>query len=37
MNFEEMVEAAVGEKLDLNKPIVDYTSGNDIITVWIET
>lgn len=36
VNFEEMVEAAVGEKLDLNKPIVDYESGNDIITVWLE-
>lgn len=36
VNFEEMVEAAVGEKLDPSKPLVDYESGNDIITVWLE-
>lgn len=36
VNFEEMVEAAVGEKLDLSKPLVDYESGNDVITVWLE-
>jgi hypothetical protein len=36
VNFEEMIEAAVGEKLDLNKPLVDYESGNDVITVWLE-
>jgi len=36
VNFEEMVEAALGDKLDLSKPIVDYESGNDVITVWLE-
>ena len=36
MNFEEMIEAALGDKLDLSKPIVDYESGNDVITVWLE-
>jgi hypothetical protein len=36
VNFEEMIEAAVGEQLDVSKPLVDYESGNDVITVWLE-
>jgi NADH:ubiquinone oxidoreductase subunit 3 (subunit A) len=36
VNFEEMVEAAMGEQLDLSKPLLDYESGNDAITVWLE-
>ena len=36
VNFEEMLEAALGEQLDLSKPLVDYESGNDVITVWLE-
>jgi hypothetical protein len=36
VNFEEMVEEAMGEQLDLSKPLLDYESGNDVITVWLE-
>jgi hypothetical protein len=36
VNFEEMVEAAMGDKLDLTKPLLDYESGNDAITVFLE-
>lgn len=36
MNVEEMMEAAMGERLDLSKPLVDYESGNDVITVFLE-
>lgn len=36
VNFEEMVEAAMGDKLDLSKPLLDYESGNDVITVFLE-
>ncbi|WIA13770.1 hypothetical protein OEZ85_007320 [Tetradesmus obliquus] len=36
VNFEEMVEAAMGESLDLSKPLLDYESGNDVITVFLE-
>ncbi|KAF8057118.1 Dml [Scenedesmus sp. PABB004] len=36
VNFEEMVEAAMGDRLDLSKPLLDYESGNDVITVYLE-
>jgi hypothetical protein len=36
VNFEEMVEAAMGGKLDLTKPLLDYQSDNDAITVFLE-
>jgi hypothetical protein len=31
-----MVEAAMGDKLDLTKPLLDYESGNDAITIFLE-
>jgi hypothetical protein len=31
-----MIEAAMGNKLDLTQPLVDYKSGNDVIQVFLE-
>jgi hypothetical protein len=36
VDFEEMIEAAMGGKLDVDKPLMDYESGDDIIQVFLE-
>lgn len=36
VDVQEMLEQAVGNKLDLSKPLVDYEIDNDIIQIYLE-
>lgn len=36
LNLEALMQQALGEKKDLNDPLVDFNSGNDNIRIWLE-
>lgn len=36
INFDEFIEGAMGGKLDLSKPLLDYEIDNDVITIYLE-
>jgi hypothetical protein len=36
VDFEAMLESAMGGRLDVGKPLLDVESGDDAITVYLE-
>lgn len=36
INFDEFIKGAMGGKLDLGKPLLDYEIDNDVITIYLE-
>jgi hypothetical protein len=37
VNLDEMLRAAVGGKLDLSEPLVNYETGTgDLVQIWLE-
>lgn len=36
INFDEFIEGAMGGKLDLSRPLLDYEIDNDVITIYLE-
>ena len=36
IDFDEFIKGAMGGKLDLSKPLLDYEIDNDVITIYLE-